>query len=59
MDTQLVTFERPVVFERDGKLWTTSLDVARVFEKEHKDVLRAIQSIECPEEFNQRHFCAD
>jgi Rha family phage regulatory protein len=35
---------------------TTSLKVAEVFEKNHKEVLRRIKTIECSEEFNQRNF---
>ena len=33
-----------------------SLYVAKFFEKEHKDVLRAIRNLDCSEEFNQRNF---
>lgn len=35
---------------------TTSLIVAEYFEKRHKDVLRAINSLECSAKFNQRNF---
>lgn len=34
----------------------SSLDVARNFEKEHKDVLKTIKSLECSEEFAERNF---
>jgi Rha family phage regulatory protein len=44
------------VFERDGKLWTTSLDVARVFEKEHRNVLQSTENLECSEEFRRLNF---
>ena len=40
----------------DGKMFTTSLIVAEAFEKEHKDVLRAITNLECSQEFNERNF---
>lgn len=40
----------------DGKMFTTSLIVAQAFEKEHKDVLRAISNLECSEEFSERNF---
>lgn len=39
-----------------GNMFTTSLTVAQAFEKEHKDVLRAISNLECSEEFNERNF---
>lgn len=35
---------------------TTSLVIAQAFEKEHKDVLRAIYNMECSPEFNERNF---
>ena len=40
----------------NGKMFTTSLIVAEAFEKEHKDVLRAISNLECSQEFNERNF---
>lgn len=40
----------------EGGMFTTSLIVAQAFEKEHKDVLRAISNLECSEEFSQRNF---
>lgn len=33
-----------------------SLYVAKFFEKEHRDVLRAIRNLDCSEDFNQRNF---
>ena len=33
-----------------------SRDVARVFEKEHKDVLRAIRNLSCSQDFRGRNF---
>ena len=44
------------VFERDDQFWTTSLDIAEKFGKMHKDVLKAIRNLECPEEFKRRNF---
>lgn len=38
------------------QITTTSLKVAEVFEKRHADVLRAIQTLDCSEEFSQRNF---
>ena len=40
----------------DGKMFTTSLIVAQAFEKEHKDVLKAISNLECSKEFHERNF---
>lgn len=35
---------------------TTSLKVAEVFGKQHKDVLKAIKSLDCSEDFHKRNF---
>ena len=40
----------------NNRLVTTSLDIAQNFGKKHKDVLRAIQNLECSKEFNERNF---
>lgn len=40
----------------DGKMFTTSLIVAELFEKEHKNVLRDIENLECSPEFHQLNF---
>ncbi|VXC24899.1 Phage regulatory protein Rha (Phage_pRha) [Pseudomonas sp. 8Z] len=40
----------------DGKPTTTSLDVAKHFGKQHKDVLRAIRNLDCSPEFHERNF---
>lgn len=39
-----------------GRMFTTSLIVAEVFEKEHKNVLRDIENMECSPEFHQLNF---
>ncbi len=44
------------IFEKDEQFWTTSLDVAEKFEKQHKDVLKAIRNLDCSEEFSRRNF---
>ena len=41
---------------KNGSLVTDSLMVAEVFEKEHKDVLRAIENLECSQQFRERNF---
>lgn len=48
-------FENIVEYE-NGRMFTTSLIVAEVFEKEHKDVLRAISNLECSPQFTERNF---
>ena len=35
----------PIVFEREGEAFTNSRDVAAYFQKEHRDVLRAIDNL--------------
>lgn len=35
---------------------TTSMRVAEVFGKQHKDVLKAVKSLDCSEEFRERNF---
>lgn len=40
----------------EGVLKTTSLNIAEVFGKGHKDVLRAIERLDCSEEFSRRNF---
>lgn len=35
---------------------TTSLRVAEVFGKQHKDVLKAVKSLDCSEDFHKRNF---
>jgi len=40
------------------QITTTSLKVAEAFGKQHKDVLRKIENLECPDEFASAHFCA-
>lgn len=39
-----------------GKMFTTSLMVAETFGKNHKDVLKAIDNLECSKEFHKRNF---
>ena len=46
----------PIVQLINNKPMTSSLDVAATFEKQHKDVLRAIERLEIPDDFNQRNF---
>lgn len=41
---------------RDGRVVVSSRDVARIFEREHRDVLKSIRSLDCTEDFNARNF---
>ena len=41
---------------KDGKAVTTSLKIAQVFGKRHKNVLKAIRELECPKEFSWLNF---
>ena len=43
-------------FERDGKQWTTSLNVAEVFGKNHYHVIEAIENLDCSQEFRESNF---
>lgn len=57
MDNDILVVANGLVFRDDsGQPVTTSLEIAERFEKEHKNVLRAIESLECSEEFNRLNF---
>ncbi|MBC3253552.1 Rha family transcriptional regulator [Serratia fonticola] len=43
---------------QNGQLITTSLAIAKAFTKEHKDILKKIESLEAPADFTSAHFCA-
>lgn len=45
-----------LVFIDNGKTVTDSLTIAEVFGKEHKNVIRDIENLECSEEFNRLNF---
>lgn len=40
----------------DNRLTTTSLAIAEHFNRNHKDVIKAINRLDCSSEFNQRNF---
>jgi Rha family phage regulatory protein len=46
----------PDVRVAHGQIITTSLNIAQVFGKQHKDVLRTIKTLDCSEEFARRNF---
>ena len=41
---------------KEDRPYITSLELAAKFEKEHRNILRAIQTLECSDEFNQLNF---
>lgn len=52
----LENVEENLVRTEEGRVFTTSLIVAEAFGKNHKDVLRAVENLECSKEFNERNF---
>jgi Rha family phage regulatory protein len=56
MNTQVTTEFHPHVAIINGQIKTTSLKIAEHFNKQHKDVLRKIQNLDCSPEFNERNF---
>jgi len=44
------------VFIQDQQVKTTSLKVAEFFAKQHKDVLRKLESLDCSTDFTERNF---
>lgn len=52
----MTSYKEPLVRLSGNRLITTSLAVSQHFQRNHKDVLRAIQSIDCSAEFNKRNF---
>lgn len=45
-----------LVTTKDGREITTSLKVAEVFGKNHRDVLRALNNLDCTDKFRERNF---
>jgi Rha family phage regulatory protein len=48
----------PQVTVINGTIKTTSLDIAKTFNKRHTNVLRAIENLDCSAHFATAHFCA-
>ncbi|WP_310601459.1 Rha family transcriptional regulator [Desulfobulbus sp.] len=46
----------PMVSQRGGRLFTTSLDVAEKFGKKHKNVIQSILNLDCSAEFSRLNF---
>lgn len=55
MDTLVLLPENSVI-ENHGDLQTTSLKVAEAFGKQHKDVIRRLESLDSSSDFNERNF---
>ncbi|NOH82864.1 Rha family transcriptional regulator [Vibrio sp. 03-59-1] len=54
--TSLTLTVSDLVFNQGEKIRTTSLKVSEAFNKQHKDVLKKLESLECSDEFNGRNF---
>lgn len=52
----IIPFPSDAVTEKDGEPITTSLRVAEIFGKQHKNVLRALERLECSAAFIERNF---
>ena len=51
-----MTNELGIYTSENNRLVVSSRDIARVFEKEHFNVIRDIKNLECNEEFNAINF---
>lgn len=47
---------RHYISVQDNQLYTPSTRIAEVFNRQHKDVLRAIRNLDCSDYFNERNF---
>jgi Rha family phage regulatory protein len=56
LPANVVHFPVSAVMLKDGHPITTSRAIAEVFGKEHKNVLRAIENLDCPGEFIRLNF---
>lgn len=52
----MTSYKEPLVRLSGNRLITTSLAVSNHFQRNHKDVLSAIRSLDCSPEFNKRNF---
>lgn len=44
------------LIERNGRIMVSSRDIAKTFEKKHKNILALIKELNCSEEFNRLNF---
>jgi len=49
--TAVCSDQQVEIIQQNEKLVVSSLEVARHFSKEHKNVVRAIRNLDCSEEF--------
>lgn len=56
MNEMINATRQPVVYIRDGEACANSRDVAAYFDKNHKDVLRAVSMLSCSAQFTERNF---
>lgn len=47
---------RPTLFIRDGEIYATSESISKDFHKKHGDVLKAIDNLNCSDDFRRRNF---
>lgn len=59
MNNALAAQINPIVSVNHGKLVTNSLNIAKVFGKDHHNVLKVIQNLEVPQEFINVNFNAN
>ena len=53
---RLVNFHESSYAISAGKQWTTSLNIAEVFGKEHRHILDKIENLECSQQFAETNF---
>jgi Rha family phage regulatory protein len=54
----LPTLDPSAISIKNNHATTTSLTVAKMFGKQHKDILKKLKTIECSDEFRSANFCA-
>lgn len=53
---EVIEIDNNIVFAKEGKLFTNSLYVAKVFDKDHDKVIRDIKNLECSLNFKTANF---
>lgn len=53
---EVIEIDNNIVFAKEGKLFTNSLYVAKVFDKDHDKVIRDIKNLECSLNFRTANF---
>lgn len=52
----MTSYKEPMVRRSGSRLITTSLAVSHHFAKKHKNVIQAIENLDCSKEFNELNF---